>query len=93
VQEYAGATLVPPATLRLELETPQGANPSRPGQGGRKGRSKGGESAPGWWTARATAGEVTAGFTKGENRRKSEADPRAAGGMFATLEELLRALG
>ena len=105
VHEYAGATLVPPATLRLELEMPQRAKPpvagptfgpasgrGRPGPGGRKGRSRG-EMAPSWWTARATAGEVTSGFTKGEILRKPEADPRAAGGMFATLEGLLRALG
>ena len=45
-----------------------------------------------WWTARATAGEVTAGFTKEEILRKPEADPRAAGGMFARLEGFLRAL-
>jgi hypothetical protein len=45
-----------------------------------------------WWTARATAGEVKAGFTKEEILRKPEADPRAAGGMFARLEGLLRAM-
>ena len=107
VHEYAGATLVPPATLRLELEAPQGAklpppapttgpasgHGRRPGHGGGKGRSRGREVAPSWWAARATTGEVTSGFTKGEILRKPETDPRAAGGMFATLEELLRALG
>ena len=46
-----------------------------------------------WWTARATAGEVTAGFTKEEILRKPEANPRAEGGMFARLEELLTGLG
>jgi hypothetical protein len=46
-----------------------------------------------WWAARATAGEVTSGFTKEEVTRKPEADPRAEGGMFAQLERLLRALG
>jgi hypothetical protein len=46
-----------------------------------------------WWAARATAGEVTAGFTKEELTRRPEADPRAEGGMFAQLERLLRALG
>ena len=107
VHEYAGATLVPPATLRLDLETSQSRKPPSaeptlasppgrgrvPGLGGRKGRSRGREVAPSWWTARATAGEVTPGFTKGEILRKPETDPRVAGGMFATLEELLRALG
>jgi hypothetical protein len=46
-----------------------------------------------WWAARATAGEVTAGFTKEEVTRRPEANPRAEGGMFAQLERLLRALG
>jgi len=106
VHECARATLVPPATLRLELEgshsptsppagTTEGHSSGRgrrPGQGDRKSRSRG-EVVPSWWTARATAGEVTPGFTKGEILRKPGVDPRAAGGMFATLEELLRALG
>ena len=107
VHEHAGATLVPPATLRLELEmshsaTSPPAGPTegrssgrgrRPGQGGGRKTRPRDEVAPSWWTARATAGEVTPGFTKGEILRKPGADPRAAGGMFATLEELLRALG
>ena len=46
-----------------------------------------------WWAARATAGEVTAGFTKEELTRRPEGNPRAEGGMFAQLERLLRALG
>jgi hypothetical protein len=49
-------------------------------------------AAPSWWTARATAGEVTAGFTKEEILRRPEADPRAEGGMFARVDGLLRAL-
>jgi hypothetical protein len=46
-----------------------------------------------WWTARATAGVVTSGFTKEEILRKPKQDPRAAGGVFDRLEELLGALG
>lgn len=60
-----------------------------PGARGPGGRGDRGES---WWTARATAGEVTPGFTKDEILRKPDADPRAEGGMFARLEGLLRAL-
>ena len=45
-----------------------------------------------WWTARATAGEVTPGFNKETILRKPKQDPRAEGGMFARLEELLSAL-
>ncbi len=49
-------------------------------------------SAESWWTRRATAGEVTPGFTKGELTRRPEEDPRAEGGMFDRLGSLLRAL-
>ena len=98
VSEWPGATLVPPVTLKLDLEAPAERprpvvkapppQPSRPGQ--RKGA---GPPPPGsWWTARATTGEVRAGFTKEEILRKPEADPRAEGGMFARLEGLLRSL-
>jgi len=105
VHEYAGATLVPPATLRLEIETPKGVQTSPPTSepssgrgraarpGHRKGESLAREVAPSWWTARATTGDVTAGFTKGEILRKPATGPRVASGMFATLEKLLRALG
>ena len=43
-------------------------------------------------TARATTGEVKPGFTKEEILRKPKQDPRAEGGMFSRLEELLAAL-
>jgi hypothetical protein len=36
---------------------------------------------------------VTSGFTKEQILRKPDVNPRAEGGMFARLEELLRALG
>jgi hypothetical protein len=45
-----------------------------------------------WWTARATAGQVTSGFTKEEILRRPDQDPRAEGGMFSRLEGLLRAI-
>jgi transcription-repair coupling factor (superfamily II helicase) len=103
VHEWPGATLVPPVSLKLDLEAPQAAAGARqPAGGGQKpgARSQKGASTRGgtgrggvsWWTARATAGEVTGGFTKEEILRKPESDPRAEGGMFARLESLLRAL-
>ena len=139
VSEFSGATLVPPVSVKLDVEapydtdsgavrqasaaeppavrpgtasrpvhpstpwarTPEGrlkhvASSSQPvsrlpaGARGPEGRGDRGES---WWTARATSGEVTPGFTKNEILRKPEADPRAEGGMFSRLERLLRALG
>src|SRR5687767_11007081 len=117
VHDQPGATLVPPASLKLDLEAKpagdlkvsgcQGTRTdggSTRADGGSSARADGGSRRPSglrkpgsqetsWWTARATAGEVTAGFTKAEILRKPEANPRAEGGMFARLEELLRALG
>ena len=54
---------------------------------------KGAQAATGsWWTARATAGEVTTGFTKAEILRPAKEDPRAPGGVFTRVSELLRDL-
>ncbi|MGE3402145.1 MAG: transcription-repair coupling factor [Vicinamibacterales bacterium] len=83
VHDYPGAVLVPPVSLKLDLDAAEAGS----GQ-----RAAGGRRQPSWWTARATAGEVKAGFTKEEILKKPEADPRAEGGMFSRLEGLLRAL-
>jgi len=123
VHEHPDVTLVPPGSIKLDLEAAQGGPKGPPqrlskhgdghfsgGRGHTPGEPRGGpsrlrQSAGGataagppdretsWWTARATAGAVTAGFTKEEILRQPEADPRAEGGMFARVEELLRALG
>jgi hypothetical protein len=85
-------------TLKLDLEASAAdkAPSERPQQKPkevRRGRPGATPPGPGsWWTARATTGEVKAGFTKEEILRRPEADPRAEGGMFARLEGLLRAL-
>jgi transcription-repair coupling factor (superfamily II helicase) len=103
VGEWPGATLVPPVSLKLNLDAPvtqaRNLNPVREDKvreekGHRPGRRAPAKpaAAPSWWTARATAGEVTGGFTKEEILRRPEADPRAEGGMFARIEGLLRAL-
>jgi hypothetical protein len=101
VGEWPGAALVPPVSLKLDLEAPEkpaGAKvlraPGGPKAAGHRVRPAGaGAAGQSWWTARATAGEVTAGFTKEDILRRPETDPRAAGGMFSRLEQLLRALG
>jgi transcription-repair coupling factor (superfamily II helicase) len=98
VSEWPGATLVPPVSLKLDLEAP--LTPPKPAPAakplphrGGAGKAAAASKGTSWWTARATAGEVTAGFTKDEILRKPEANPRADGGMFARLEGLLRAMG
>ena len=40
---------------------------------------------PSWWTARATAGEVTPGFTKAEILKQAPEDPRAPDGVLAKV--------
>ncbi|MES1256570.1 MAG: transcription-repair coupling factor [Acidobacteriota bacterium] len=49
-------------------------------------------AAPSWWTARAQAGEVTAGFTKEAMLRPAKEDPRAPGGVFERVGSLLSEL-
>jgi hypothetical protein len=118
VNEWPGAVLVPPVSLKLDLEAapkpgasagalkasgyPTGgavaaASGTRRPSGVRDRKPSGLKSPTGreetsWWTARATAGQVTSGFTKEEILRRPDQDPRAEGGMFSTLEKLLRAI-
>jgi transcription-repair coupling factor (superfamily II helicase) len=105
VGEWRGATFVPPVSLKLDMnakEEPRKPT-GKPGQrietglqsrpGAQAGRGNKASDASSWWTARATAGEVTAGFTREEILKAPVVDPRAEGGMFARLEGLLRALG
>jgi hypothetical protein len=91
VGEWPGAMLVPPATLKLDLEA--AAEPRVPSRAtGRTAASRRGERSSSWWTARATAGEVAGGFSRDEILARPETDPRASGGTFARVEALLRAL-
>ena len=47
---------------------------------------------PAWWTARATAGAVTPGFTKTEILKAAPEDPRAPDGVLDRVTGLLLAL-
>jgi transcription-repair coupling factor (superfamily II helicase) len=65
----------------------------RSGPAGRGGRSSPNPAAPAsWWTARATAGEVTSGFTKAEILRPQAEDPRGPSGVFTRVGGLLSEL-
>jgi transcription-repair coupling factor (superfamily II helicase) len=70
---------------RAQLGSNSGQSAMRPT--GRRPRSE-----PAWWTARATAGEVTAGFSKAEILKPKEEDPRAPGGILQRVDELLEDL-
>jgi transcription-repair coupling factor (superfamily II helicase) len=92
---WPGAVLVPPVSIKLDVEVPLTAtSPERP-QPARKADRPGkrGDVSGSWWTARATTGEVTPGFSKAEILHRPESDPRAEGGMFARVAGLLEALG
>jgi hypothetical protein len=69
--------LVPPGSLKLDV---------------RQGAPAAGKGRRGWWTARATAGEVTPGFTKAEIQREVADDPRAEGGLLDRVLGVLLAL-
>ena len=105
VQERPDLTLVPPSSLRLDLRPPvdrraqthgQAASQparSRPPAGGRgptRSWPNPANRAPSsWWTARATEGGVTPGFTKAEILRAQPADPRGPAGVFTRVGGLL----
>ncbi len=97
VRDTPGAVLLPPASLRLDLDlaaagAPPKASERRVTQGsGKRGRPDGSSSS--WWTTRAKAGEVTPGFTKEEVLRRPELNPRLEHGMFDRIQGVLRALG
>ena len=99
--------LVPPATLRLDLKVRllAGNAPGRPqalaagmlrlpglSRVARGGGTRTLSTPASWWTARATAGEVTPGFNKETILRPTREDPRAPGGLFERVGGLLSAM-
>jgi transcription-repair coupling factor (superfamily II helicase) len=98
VQQRGDVTLLPPATLKLDLKKgtvpkpPQqtAGRPPAPLSGGKKGKDP--VAGGSWWAARAHTGEVSPGFTRDEILRPAKEDPRAAGGVFVQVSGLLREL-
>ena len=92
VQERADLTLLPPSTVKLDLRAAQpGAGVREPGSRvpARRAIPK---RPPAWWAVRATAGEVTPGFTKAEILKAAPEDPRAPDGVLAKVTEFLQDL-
>jgi transcription-repair coupling factor (superfamily II helicase) len=93
VGQWPGAMFVPPVSVKLDLDAPldvkraEGVSTA----GGRGARRRLSEPAGSWWTARATAGEVTPGFTREEVLRKPTTGPRERGGLFPRVMGLLEA--
>ena len=105
VQQRGDLTLVPPATLKLNLAAlkPAVTQPPKVQQGmtrsdgriTRSSLSKRGKdpvASGSWWAARAAGGEVTAGFTKDDIMRPAKEDPRSEQGVFSRVAGLLRDL-
>jgi len=86
VQERGDLQLVPPNSLKLDLGRDQGPGVRDQGRKAKKTRK------PSWWAARATAGQVTSGFTKAEILRQAPEDPRAPNGVLSKVTGLLEAL-
>jgi transcription-repair coupling factor (superfamily II helicase) len=103
VRQRPDLALIPPAGLKLTLDQGSGARDSGSGKkavpspqllspGPKKSGSKVQVAAPSWWTARARAGEVKPGFTKAEILKPVKDDPRAPGGVFERVGQLLSEL-
>ncbi|HYU52794.1 MAG TPA: hypothetical protein VEK37_07600, partial [Gemmatimonadaceae bacterium] len=101
VRQRPDLTLVPPAALRLTLDTSGGSELM--GKAGQKpstvshqpsaiSPSRGRKSPappPSWWVARAKDAEVKPGFNKAAMTRTAKEDPRAPGGVFEQVGGLL----
>ncbi len=106
VQSRGDLTLVPPTILKIDLRkdpgmaareaAPGGARtwPPSPAASARRGLEPKRQASTGvsWWTARATAGEVTPGFSRDDILRKPLEDPRAQNGLFDRVGGLLAVL-
>ncbi len=103
IEERADLQLLPPSTVKLNLNPPAQAPPAptvaaadlrgkTPLQKAAILRRAKTQRKPSWWTARATAGEVTPGFTKAEILKKAPEDPRAPDGVLSKVTALLEDL-
>jgi hypothetical protein len=105
VQERGDLQLLPPNSLKLDLkyqaksplqlaaENSKSAAAPKGATARQAGRIPKIQRKPAWWTARATAGEVTPGFTKAEILKQAPEDPRAPDGVLNKVTELLEELG
>jgi transcription-repair coupling factor (superfamily II helicase) len=93
IQGRGDLTLVPPATLKLDLRGAAGLRVLPPLSTSVPSRKKPDPVAAGsWWAARARAGEVAPGFTRDAIMRPAKEDPRGEGGVFSRVAGLLREL-
>jgi transcription-repair coupling factor (superfamily II helicase) len=95
VRPYAGPGNDPRVAADPRVGPPRPPYRPEPQVGRLPGRwqTAGGKApAPSWWTARATAGSVEPGFSKQEILKPPSEQPRADGGVFASVVGLLKQL-
>jgi transcription-repair coupling factor (superfamily II helicase) len=99
VRERADLQLIPPVSLKFDLKKSPDAAAADPRlkAAPSKAQERGGfrrrpRPDPAWWTVRATAEDVTPGFSKAEILKPKEEDPRAPGGILQRVTELLEDL-
>jgi len=88
VRQRSDLTLVPPAALKLNLDSAESRGQRAEGRPIR-GRARRESTAPSWWTARAREREIKPGFTKEQILRPAAENPRAPGGVFERVGALL----
>jgi len=95
VRERGDLQLIPPVSLKMDLKkTPQDPKPQAPSPkpAERPSFRRRPRAEPAWWTVRATAAEVTPGFSKAEILKPKEEDPRLPGGILERVTDLLEDL-
>jgi transcription-repair coupling factor (superfamily II helicase) len=92
VKRRGDLQLIPPSTLKLDLQASEDTRDTGRLVAKGAGRHRRQERRPAWWTARATAGAVKPGFTKAEILKDAPEDPRAPDGVLARVTELLEEL-
>jgi transcription-repair coupling factor (superfamily II helicase) len=92
VQSRGDLTLLPPAILKLDLNRPAEPPDTAPGRAMRSKKKAAPQVTASWWTTRARAGEVTPGFSREVILAPGALDPRAPGGLFERLGDVLSEL-
>jgi len=91
VKARGDLTLLPPAILKLDLNRPADPPETAP-QAQLRSKKRPVQATASWWTTRAKSGEVTPGFSREVILAPGAIDPRAPGGLFERLGDVLTEL-
>ena len=91
VKARGDLVLLPPAILKLDLNRPAEPPETAP-RADLRSKKKPTQTSASWWTTRAKAGEVTPGFSREVILAPGAIDPRATGGLFERLGDVLTEL-